>query len=62
MLNLGFKSISRRKPVLTIHSAIHKAAVSRSASRSALTVRSPIHSLTDFQELYQSKLWNGWEP
>ena len=49
-----------------IYSAIHKAASRHSSwlepPPGAVPAAGSIHGLWEFQELYQAKSWNGWEP
>ena len=52
--------------VVNHNSAIHKAADRHSSQleppQGAVPATSSIHSLWEFQELYQAKSWNGREP
>ena len=55
------KNIERASMPLVTYSAIHKAAVQRSAAvgttSETVPATSPIHGLREFQELYQAKSW-----
>ena len=56
----------RNKIFVSVYSAIHKAA-SQVFSQleqppGAIPATSSFRGLWEFQELYQAKSWNGWEP